>query len=319
MALTLRNLTVAAALALACVQPQVRAQAPATTSLRLLPYDVPPGCERCVYLNPEGNLRNVELTPNNPSLRIHVPAAGKVFLYEPPSAELTAQIKAKLAAEGRPNAPVRYTAEQLTPIAEITLQDPSSQALAVLFPTGRDRPKLLGYAMSDEPARFRPGCRRMFNLTQQTIGAKLGSREIVLKPLSAMDVGPIASGDALVFVPVEIWYLKDGARHPLSASRWAHDPNQRTVVFLYEDTAEGRIRIQACSERTDIPEPGEAPAAAASGFGSATLAGKPGLVAAKGKPAEAAAPRPRTLTEAEAAEKKARESVDSTNFTLPSL
>lgn len=290
---------------------------PPSVALRLLPYEVPAGCERAAYFTPEGELRNVELAPNNPSLRFRVAGGARAYLYEPPSAELTARLKAKLAAEGRPNAPVRYTPDQLTPLAEIVFQAPATRALAVLFPTGRDRPKLLGYAMSDDASAFRGGNRRIFNLTQRTIEARLGRQNVSLKPLSALDVGPIANGDQLVFVPAEIWYLQDGVRQPLSASRWAHDPNQRTVVFIYEDTAEGRVRIQACSERTDIPEPGDAPAAAAAGFGSKPVAGKP--VAASTRPAETDAPKARPLSESEAAEKKARESVDSTNFILPRL
>lgn len=290
---------------------------PPPIALRVLPYEVPAGSERAAYFTPEGELRNVELTPNNPSLRFRVAGGPRVYLYEPPSAELTARIKAKLAAEGRPNAPVRYAPDQLTPLAEIVFQAPAPRALAILFPTGRDRPRLLGHAMSDEPSAFRPGCRRIFNLTQREIGARLGRREVSLRPLSVMDVGPIAEGDRLVFVPAEIWHVQDGARQPLSASRWAHDPNQRTVVFIYEDVAEGRVRIQACSERTDIPEPGDAPAAVAVGFGSRPVNGKPAV--AGNKPAEPAASKPVPLTEAEAAEKKARDSVDSTNFVLPSL
>jgi len=291
---------------------------PPPIALRVLPYDVPAGCERATYFTPEGDLRNVELTPNNPSLRFRAAGGARVYLYEPPSAELTSRIKARLAAEGRPNAPVRYTPDQLTPLAEIVFQAPAARALAVLFPTGRDRPKLLGYAMSDETSAFRPGCRRIFNLTQRDIGARLGSREIALKPFSVMDIGPIAEGDKLTFVPAEIWNMQNGVRQPLSASRWAHDPNQRTVVFIYEDVAEGRVRIQACSERTDIPEPGDAPAAAAVGFGAKPATGKPATVASA-KPAEVPAAKPVPLTEAEAAEKKARDSVDSTNFVLPSL
>lgn len=305
-------------LALLATLAACAAQTPATVALRLLPYDVPAGCQRCVYFNPEGVLRDIELTPNNPSQRFRVTAAAKVMLYEPPSPELTERIKARLAQEGRPKAPVTYTPELLTPVAEITFQAPASRALAVLFPTGRNQPKLLGYAMSDEIGGFRPGCRRIFNLTQRIIGARLGNKTVELKPYSAMDIGPIANSDQLVFVPVEIWCLNDGVRHPLSASRWAHDPNQRTVVFLYEDAAEGRVRIQACSERTDIPEPGEAPAAAATGFGSGTPAAKSGPAVTKGgKPAEPAKAQSTPLGEAEAAERKARESVDSTNFLLP--
>lgn len=295
---------------------------PPPAALRLLPYDLPPGAERAAYFTPEGDLRQVELAPNNPSLRIRVAGGSRVMLYEPPSAALTERLKAKLAAEGRPNAPVRYPPESLTPLAEVVFQAPAPRALAVLFPTGKERPRLLGYAMADDPGSFRAGHRRLFNLTQRTVVAKLGKREATLRPMSVLDVAPIGDGDQLVFVPVEIGYLKDGVRRPITATRWAHDPVQRTVVFLYEDPAEGRVRIQACAERTDLPETGEAPAGGAAGFGSRPgsapgRAGQGPAVAAT-KP-ETPRPAARPLTEAEKAEMKARESVDATNFLLPPI
>lgn len=295
------------------------AQVATETAVRLLPYDLPPGVSKAAYLTKEGDLREVELTPNNPGPRIRVPAAGETILYEPPSAELRERLRARNAAEGRPNAPLRFTPDVLTPLARVAFPSPGGRQMAVLFPTGRDNPRLLGYGMSDDPTRFTGGGRRLFNLTSRTIVARLGQQRLTLKPQSGMDVGPIAAGDKLQFVPVEIGYLRDGAVLPLTATRWAHDPVQRTVVFIYEDPAEGRVRIQACAERTDIPEPGDAPVGGAVGFG-----GKPaGAVATAGKPAtkgqaKPSAPEgPRPLSEAELAERKARESVDSTNFVLP--
>jgi len=295
------------------------AQTATETAVRLLPYDLPAGVSKAAYLTKEGDPREVELTPNNPSLRIRVPAAAETMLYEPPSAELRERLRARNAAEGRPNAPLRFTPDVLTPLARVAFPSPGGRQLAVLFPTGRDNPKLLGYGMSDDPARFGAGWRRLFNLTARTIVARLGRQQVTLRPQSGMDVGAIAAGDKLAFVPVEIGYLADGAVRPLTATRWAHDPVQRTVVFIYEDPAERRVRIQACAERTDIPEPGDAPAGGAVGLGGKPAAGS----AAAGRPA-AAAPvaaakpeRPRGPTEAELAERKARESVDSTNFILP--
>lgn len=295
------------------------AQAATETAVRLLPYDLPPGVTKAAYLTREGDLREVELAPNNPGPRIRVPAAAETMLYEPPSAALREQLRARNAAEGRPNAPLRFTPEVLTPLARVVFPAPGGRQLAVLFPTGREAPRLLGYGMSDDPTRFAPGGRRLFNLTSRTIVARLGQQSATLRPQSGMDIGPIAAGDKLTFVPVEIGYLRDGAVQPLTATRWAHDPVQRTVVFIYEDPAEGRVRIQACSERTDIPEPGDLPAGGAVGLG-----GKPqGAVAAAGKPAPKGEPRPtapespRPPSEAELAEMKARESVDSTNFVLP--
>ena len=300
-------------------------QVPApTVALRFLPYDLPAGCGRAAYLTPTGDLKYIELTPNNPSLRIQVTAGPTLTLFEPPSAALTEQLKAKLVAEGRPNAPVRYTADVLTPMAQVSFQSTLPRALAILFPTGKDRPKLLGYAMSDDLENFRPGYRRLFNLTSRTIVGRLGKRTATLQPRSVMDIGPIAEGDTLTFVPITLGYMKDGALLPLTASRWAHDPTQRTVVFIYEDPADQRIRVQACSERTDLPELGDPSAGLAVGFGSQGAKGnKPAANSPVSRPVSTApvkAPEgPRALTEAEAAEMKARREVDSTNFQLPSL
>lgn len=309
------------ALALLLLLPlAAAAQAPTETSVRLLPYDLPPGVSRAAYLTREGELREVELTPNNPSLRIRLPAAAETMLYEPPTAELRERLRARNAAEGRPNAPLRFTPEVLTPLARIVFPSPGGRQLAVLFPTGQPTPRLLGHGMADDPSRFAAGGRRIFNLSSRTIVARLGDRRATIQPRSGLDVGPIAGGDRLVFVPVEIGYLADGEVRPLTATRWAHDPTLRTVVFLYEDPAEGRVRIQACAERTDLPEPGDAPAGGAIGFGApgrapAKPAGAPPRPA--GATPNPAVEPPRGPTEAELAERKARESVDSTNFVLP--
>lgn len=295
------------------------AQAVTETAVRFLPYDLPPGVSKAAYLTREGDLREVELSPNNPGPRIRVPAAAETILYEPPSAELRERLRARNAAEGRPNAPVRFTPDVLTPLARVVFPTPGGRQLAVLFPTGRDAPRLLGYGMSDDPTRFAAGGRRIFNLTSRTIVARLGQQRATLRPQSGMDVGPIATGDKLQFVPVEIGYLRDGAVQPLTATRWAHDPVQRTVVFLYEDPADGRVRIQACSERTDIPEAGDIPAGGAVGLGAKPSAGgRPAATTVAAKPAAPAAPEvPKAPTEAQLAEMRARESVDSTNFVLP--
>lgn len=302
----------------------VLAQAPApTVALRFLPYDLPAGCERAAYLTPTGDLKYIELTPNNPSLRIQVMTGPSLTLYEPPSAALTEQLKAKLVAEGRPNAPVRYTADILTPMAVVSFQSTLPRALAVLFPTGKERPKLLGYAMTDDLETFRPGNRRLFNLTTRIIVARLGKRTATLQPRSVTDIGPIAEGDTLIFVPITIGYLKEGVLLPLTASRWAHDPTQRTVVFIYEDPTDQRIRVQACAERTDLPEIGDVSAGLAVGFGAKASGGRQTAAtsnppAVSTKPATTREPA-RALTEAEAAEAKARREVDSTNFILPTL
>ena len=305
-------------LALLLLPALAAAQSATETALRLLPYDLPAGVTKAAYLTREGELREVELAPNNPSPRIRVPAAAETMLYEPPTAELRERLRARNAAEGRPNAPLRFTPEVLTPLARVVFPSPGGRQLAVLFPTGQASPKLLGHGMTDELAAFPAGGRRLLNLTPRVIVARLGKERVTLAPRSGRDIGAIAEGDRPVFVPVEIGYVRDGEVQPLIASRWAHDPKQRTIVFIHEDPADGRVRVQACSERTDLPAPGEAPVAAA-GFGAqGPSRGRP--AAAKPGAAVAAATKPegpRALTEAELAERQARDAVDGTNFRLP--
>jgi hypothetical protein len=72
-----------------------------------------------------------------------------------------------------------------------------------------------------------------FNLTDNTIGGKIGGERIVIKPKDRylMDA-PVE--DASNY-PVKLAYRMDGNPrvYPICETRWFHDPNSRNVAFVF--------------------------------------------------------------------------------------
>jgi hypothetical protein len=81
-------------------------------------------------------------------------------------------------------------------------------------------------------AKLRRGQTLWFNLTPLTVGGKLGSEAIILKPSSRAVTGAprIDAGD----YPVSLAYRMEGKEHnyPICETRWTHDPRSRNLGFV---------------------------------------------------------------------------------------
>ena len=77
-----------------------------------------------------------------------------------------------------------------------------------------------------------------FNLTDLTIGGKLGAEKMLIKPKSSMVTNPPLS-DAGNY-PVSIAYHKEGEEtsYPICETNWLHDPRSRSLGFIiYQEGA----------------------------------------------------------------------------------
>jgi hypothetical protein len=88
-------------------------------------------------------------------------------------------------------------------------------------------------AVDDDVSRFPFGSYRIFNLTKATtLGGQIGSGRFVLLPQKADIVSP--SQATRENIPVEFDAIKANTAIPWKKTTWTHDPELRTLVFVFE-------------------------------------------------------------------------------------
>ncbi len=119
---------------------------------------------------------------------------------------------------GSPSAPVPETAAD---IYLLVMSDPANKVAPVRL-----------QVVDAGAAKLRRGQTLWFNLTPLTIGGKLGSESLILKPSSRAVMGAPRSdaGD----YPVSLAYRMEGKEHnyPICETRWTHDPRGRNLGFV---------------------------------------------------------------------------------------
>lgn len=119
---------------------------------------------------------------------------------------------------GAPSAPVPEAAAD---IYLLVMSDPANKVAPVSL-----------QVVDAGAAKLRRGRTLWFNLTPLTIGGRLGSETIILKPASrtVMDAPRSDAGD----YPVSLAYRMEGKEHlyPICETRWLHDPRGRNLGFV---------------------------------------------------------------------------------------
>jgi len=87
-------------------------------------------------------------------------------------------------------------------------------------------------AINADPSRLKKGAMLWYNLTDLTVGGTVGSRKLVIAPLSSKTLEPPASGNT--DYPVDLAFRIAGkeANYPLCETKWRHDPRSRSLAFI---------------------------------------------------------------------------------------
>lgn len=221
--------------------------------LRLLPFNLPPGCERALYVDTAGKLRETGLRRNHTGTRLRLEHAAEIKLYFPPDAALEDRLRRE---QGLPEgAKPAVRPDQLRVLASIRCPQAGPRVMAVLFGAESPNPPLIGVAAPDDGSAFPAGSYRLYNLTQSEIAGKVGDRTLKLGSLSAGQVAAPAGKD---FQAKLHHVTKAGERLPLLEATWRIESDERRVIFIYEDPSSGRLKFQGLSEplsAIDEPEP----------------------------------------------------------------
>lgn len=126
-----------------------------------------------------------------------------------------------------------------------------------LFISDNPENPVLPYSMriiDANPDKLRNGQLLWFNLTENRIAGKVGTRKILLEPASNEIIDPPAKGAE--DYPVDIYYQMPGQKDiwPLCETKWLHNPSARIIMFVLPEAGS---RIPRIMSFTDFREKAE--------------------------------------------------------------
>jgi hypothetical protein len=180
---------------------------------------------RILFLGrPAGAPSTLHLFDGTASREVDLPGMNLSRIYElPPGPIRLALLSAPLDDPEKlpPGAPSATVPKSATDIFLLVTDDPANQVAPVRM-----------NVVDAGAAKLRRGQTLWFNLTELTVGGKLGSEMIVLKPESraVMDSPRNDAGD----YHVRLSYRMEGKEHlyPICETRWMHDPRRRNLGFV---------------------------------------------------------------------------------------
>ncbi len=158
------------------------------------------------------------------SREVELPGMNFSKVYELPPGKLSITLLNTPLSDPKelpPGAPSASVPENSTDIFLLVMSDPANKVAPVRL-----------QVVDAGGAKLRRGQTLWFNLTQYAVGGKLGSENIVIKPLSraVMDAPRNDEGD----FPVSLGYRMEGKDnlYPICETRWTHDPRSRNLGFV---------------------------------------------------------------------------------------
>lgn len=168
--------------------------------------------------------RTLHLFDGSKSREVDLPGMNLSQVYDLPPGEISiALLPAPLAnpEELPPGAPAAAIPAAAADIYLLVMSDPSNKVAPVRL-----------QVVDASAAKLARGKTLWFNLTQLTVGGKLGTETLALKPMSraVMDAPRNDAGD----YHVKLAYRMEGKEHlyPICETRWSHDPRNRNLGFV---------------------------------------------------------------------------------------
>lgn len=186
---------------------------PGKHTFRILFLERPPGAPTELLMFDGSSPRKVELPGMNLSPVYELPAGPLTLTFltaPPPDPELLPS-----------GAPAVKVPETMLDFFLLFFSDPGNKVAPVRV-----------QAIDAEAGKCGEGGTLWFNLTDLTIGGKLGGESLLIKPRGTAVMRPPRSdaGD----YPVSIAYRKAGVASdfPICETRWVHDPRSRSLGFI---------------------------------------------------------------------------------------
>jgi len=210
-------------------------QSKGARTCRILFLSAPHGAPTKLHLFDGVKSQEVELPRRNFSPVYKLPA-GKLKLQLIPDAFQTEEL---LPA----GAPAVIVSEEVNDLYLLVFSDPSNKVTPVKME-----------AVNANNNRLGEGEMLWFNLTNDLIYGKLGSRKVALKPGESKSVGaPMRERGAY---PVELFYKRQGSEHihPICHTKWRFRPASRSLVFVLMEPYRKAPMIYSFR---DLRKPGE--------------------------------------------------------------
>lgn len=138
-----------------------------------------------------------------------------------------------------------------TPAAIARVPDGVRDAIVMLLPEGT--PGLFRATVFDASlATFRAGDQRFLNLSPDPVGIDLGGEKLSLDPGKSGTIRK-AAADGAVRLPLQMFHRSGDEWERFSATRVTLDPRIRSLVIIFPDPAEGRLRAKVVHDRVDVP------------------------------------------------------------------
>lgn len=97
-------------------------------------------------------------------------------------------------------------------------------------------------------SRFGRGDMLWFNLTPKYVFGKIGKRDIKLLSKKSLIVKEPIRGKGSYLVELYFHVSGDKRTHPLTESKWRHDPRSRSIVFIFDEGKRRAPKIQSFSD-----------------------------------------------------------------------
>ncbi|GAA5125187.1 hypothetical protein JIN84_13720 [Luteolibacter yonseiensis] len=181
---------------------------------------------RVVFLNPPANApKKLYLFDGTTSQEVELPKMNFSDVYVVANGDVTLRLltapvtKVEQVPAGAPAGKVAAGIEDFYLIAS---SDPKNQVVPVQL-----------QVIDASVQKFRKGQMMWYNLTTSAVGGQLGSQKLALKAQSRAVTDAPASGREPYDVSISYSLPNDKRLYPICQTKWEHDPDTRTVVFLY--------------------------------------------------------------------------------------
>ena len=211
------------------------AQEKAGRSCRLLMLGDRGSVPAPLYLHDGTTAREVEV----PRMNLSMP-------YEMPPGALTLRLLSSMPAEGQPanpGAPSGTVGESVGSFYLLVTADPSNKTVPVRM-----------QVIDASADRFKNGQMLWYNLTANDVSGQVGNQKVAIKGRSRTITDPPASAAGDYNVNLSYRIAGNPAAYPVCETRWLHNPQARTVLFIINEGTSPIPRILAFP---DNPEDGK--------------------------------------------------------------
>lgn len=181
---------------------------------------------RIVFLNPPANApKKLYLFDGATSQEVELPKMNFSDVYVVASGDVTLRLltaPVSKVEEVPAGAPIGKVAAGIEDFYVIASTDPKNQVVPVQL-----------QIIDASAQKFRRGQMMWYNLTANPVGGKLGSQTLALKGQSRAITDAPTSGKEPYDVSLSYTLPNDKRLYPVCETKWVHDPDTRTVVFLF--------------------------------------------------------------------------------------